>query len=371
MPPHQTVERLGGGLTLRRRNRVQPRQRQRTDRTCPACRRGPRMPAGPPAGAARPPGARAAADRARPGGRVHDGRSCLAGSSRPRTPPGRCLSCVIGYYENGVNEPLAMHLGGGCFQLDRVTRWPVSFTGGQESGRNIIFSYSKLLISWSSCDTSATTPRRYQGQIESEVKSRRTGPPEMERARIAGTRSASAGRAAPCRAARCRPSAIAAAGGADRPPAMMTGLSESSACSAPCDAPPTCALPPGTSNSQPGCAVTQISPLCRDRARRRSVRTRSGTAVERDGAVLDVEVAARSRSPSPAPAPSPNASTRVAPSPLPRQNSSAPRARRDGVALASPSVSSACATSPDRRAGPPATLAGDALDHAPASGSRT
>src|SRR5688572_30051011 len=47
--------------------------------------------------------------------------------------------------------------------------------------------------------------------------------------------------------------------GAAEPPATSTGVSESSAWSAPCEAPPTWALPPGTSNSQPGLAVTQSS----------------------------------------------------------------------------------------------------------------
>jgi hypothetical protein len=44
-------------------------------------------------------------------------------------------------------------------------------------------------------------------------------------------------------------------------PPIITGLSESRACSAPCDPPPTCAPPPGSSNSAPGAAVAQISPL--------------------------------------------------------------------------------------------------------------
>ncbi len=44
------------------------------------------------------------------------------------------------------------------------------------------------------------------------------------------------------------------------PPPITAMLSESSACSAPCEAPPTCALPPGTSNSQPGRADSHTAP---------------------------------------------------------------------------------------------------------------
>ena len=44
------------------------------------------------------------------------------------------------------------------------------------------------------------------------------------------------------------------------PPPITAMLSESSACNAPCEAPPTCALPPGTSNSQPGRADRRTAP---------------------------------------------------------------------------------------------------------------
>src|SRR5688500_1774507 len=52
---------------------------------------------------------------------------------------------------------------------------------------------------------------------------------------------------------------IAGSDGDWGPPTSAT-LNESNACSAPCDPPPTCALPPRTLNSQPGCAVSHTSP---------------------------------------------------------------------------------------------------------------